>query len=127
MSFTMSKLTCFNVHLPLPPSLHEKKQKEARKDVRLAVEASLAGVRLDKTRLYRLELTFFGRWLNGIGMPDPHMPDTLNMAKVIEDEVFRAIGVNDRHNFEYEIKKRPGEFGCSVFIVALTERAFSGS
>jgi len=124
----MSKTTYIEAFIPIPPSLHEKgTAAEIRANLRTECEFIFEGRELDESRVYKLSMTFTGKWFNSRGKPDAKLPDTLNMAKVAEDEIMRAIGLNDRHNFDYELKKRNGSWGCYVIISALEQTELSGA
>jgi len=108
--------------------MHEKGAVDrVRAKLREECEFVFEGVELDPRQIYHMTITLYGAWRKPDGQPDSHLPDTLNLAKVVEDEIQRALNLNDRHNFEYDIKKKKGEWGCWIVIHALTEMEYEAS
>ena len=114
-----------DAYLPLPPSLHDKSGAEARKIFREECETRFNQQELDPNNLYDITVTFYGpKWRKKNGKPDRKAPDTLNMTKVAEDEIMRALRLDDCHNFDYHVKKRAGPAGCAVTIRPLEETVY---
>lgn len=66
----------------------------------------LNGKSISKSNFYAVHIHVYHEWVKPTGKPVKR--DAINYAKVAEDEVFRALGCDDSHNFRTVIDKRRG-------------------
>lgn len=91
--------------LPFGPSWHSKNKRKLRTSLKEAIQkTSLASANINPDAKYVLHLVFRAKsWNTKQGKV--RRVDLLNLAKIVEDEVARALGYDDSHNFKIVLEK----------------------
>lgn len=89
--------------IPLGPSWNDAGKSERRKVLREACRLLFRDLRLNGGLLYSMLLEIHADWYTSEGKVLRR--DLTNLLKIMEDEVTRALGLDDSHNFEIVVRK----------------------